>query len=82
MFYPTVGIDVAKHTLQAALLLNGKLKQKSCPNTPVGFKQLLDWLERHAGSTVHACLEATGRYHEGVASALHEAGYTVSVLNP
>lgn len=82
MFYPTVGIDVAKHTLQAALLLNGKLKQKSCPNTPVGFKQLLNWLERHAGSTVHACLEATGRYHEGVASALHEAGHTVSVLNP
>ena len=31
---------------------------------------------------VHACLEATGRYSLGIALALHEAGHTVSVVNP
>ena len=82
MSFPAVGIDVAKQTLQVALLVDGKLKQKSCPNTSEGFKQLLDWLTKHAGATVHVCLEATGRYHESVATALHEAGHRVSVLNP
>ena len=31
---------------------------------------------------VHACLEATGRYGLGIALALHEAGYVVSIVNP
>jgi transposase len=31
---------------------------------------------------VHACLEATGRYSEGLAEHLHAAGHTVSVINP
>jgi transposase len=77
-----LGIDIAKRTLQAALLVNGKLKQKSCANTPEGFKELLIWLERQGDGPVHACLEATGRYHEAVAEALIAAGHTVSVLNP
>lgn len=79
---PTLGIDVAKRTLQAALLIDGKLKQKSCPNTPDGFTQLLGWLDKHAGCPVHVALEATGRYHESVACALAAAGHTLSVLNP
>jgi transposase len=77
-----LGIDVAKRTLQVALLLNGKLKQKSCANNPEGFKDLLTWLTRQVEGPVHACVEATGRYHEAVAEALVEAGHTVSVLNP
>lgn len=80
--HAAVGIDVAKRTLQVALLQNNKVKQKSCPNSADGFKQLLDWLDRHAVEAVHVCLEATGRYHDGVALALHEAGHRVSVLNP
>ena len=82
MSIPALGIDVAKHTFQAALLINGKLKQKSCANSKDGFQQLLEWLARHAGSSVHACMEATGRYHEALAEALVEAGHVVSVLNP
>ena len=31
---------------------------------------------------MHACLEATGRYGDGLAIALHEAGHRVSVVNP
>lgn len=77
-----LGIDVAKRTLQVALLLNGKLKQKSCANSPEGFEELLVWIKRQVDGPVHACLEATGRYHEDVAGALVAAGHTVSVLNP
>ena len=79
---PAVGIDVAKRTLQIALLIDGKFKQKSCPNTPEGFVQLLSWLDKHAGCSVHVVLEATGRYQDAVACALVAAGHTVSVLNP
>lgn len=79
---PAVGIDVAKRTLQTALLIDGKFKQKSCPNTPEGFIQLLSWLDKHAGCSVHVALEATGRFHIAAACALVTAGHTVSVLNP
>lgn len=82
MSHYALGIDVAKRTFQAALLVDGKLKQKSCSNTVEGFGQLLDWLRRHGATTVHACMEATGRYHDLLAAALVEAGHVVSVLNP
>ena len=41
-------------------------------------------LQQHSNNTprVHACLEATGTYAEGVALALHGAGHTVSIVNP
>jgi transposase len=42
-----------------------------------------DCLARRAKNrTVHACLEATGRYGLGIALALHEAGYVGSIVNP
>ena len=31
---------------------------------------------------VHACLESTGRYSLGIASALYEADHVVSIINP
>jgi hypothetical protein len=31
---------------------------------------------------VHACLEATGRYGDGLALHLHDAGHRVSIVNP
>jgi len=78
-----VGIDVAKATLAVALLTaTGKTRQKRCPNTGVGHAELLQWLTRQAHGPAHIGLEATGGYQEAVAMALHEAGHTVSVLNP
>lgn len=35
-----------------------------------------------SASSVHACLEATGSYGDGVALFLHEQGYVVSLINP
>lgn len=78
-----LGIDVAKAKFVSALLTpDGRLRHKSCPNTPTGFAELGAWLERHGISRVHACLEATGTYGEALAMWLHGAGHLVSIVNP
>jgi transposase len=78
-----LGIDVAKAKFDVTLQRpDGKRWHKSFPNTPAGLTQLLAWLARYRATRVHATLEATGTYGEALATALHEAGHTVSVLNP
>jgi transposase len=77
-----LGIDVGKSKCQVVLLAAGKSRQKSISNSPEGYAQLSAWLARQGVSHVHACLEATGPYGDAVALYLHEAGHTVSVVNP
>lgn len=80
---PILGIDIAKLKFNACLInTSGKLKHRVFPNASTGFKQLLDWLSKQSAEPVHACLEATGTYGEPLALFLHEAGHTVSVVNP
>lgn len=78
-----LGIDMAKATFVVALRLpDGRLRRKSCANTPSGFEELGGWLARQPVARVHATLEATGTYGEALALWLHEAGHVVSVVNP
>jgi transposase len=82
-----LGIDIAKRTFAVALLRDPtqpeKLRhKKALPNTPAGFAALQAWLARHVARPVHACLEATGPYGEPLATFLHRAGCTVSLVNP
>jgi len=78
-----LGIDIAKAKFDVALLTtDGKVRRKSCLNTPAGFAELTRWLTRHGAPTVHAALEATGTYGDRLAHYLHDAGHVVSVLNP
>lgn len=78
-----LGIDIAKATFDVALLTpDGRVRRKSCANTPAGFADLARWLGRNGVAAVHASLEATGRYGDALAHHLHEAGHVVSVLNP
>ena len=78
-----LGIDIAKATFVVALLLpEGKLRRKSCANTPRGFVDLAEWLRGPRVAPVHACLEATGTSGEGLAAWLHAAGHRVSVIHP
>jgi transposase len=78
-----LGIDIAKAKFAAALLRpDGKVRHKSCANTPSGFAELAAWLQRQQVTRVHATLEATGTYGEAVATWLHDAGHVVSVVNP
>ena len=80
-----VGIDVAKRKLDVAVLDEaGKVKSKVLANDPAGFAALRTWLvERGAdAASTHVCLESTGVYSDGCATALADAGWKVSVVNP
>ena len=83
MTEPALGIDIAKLKFNACLINSrDKLKHKVFPNTSTGFEHLREWLSRQGVERVHACLEATGTYGEALALFLHQAGHTVSVINP
>src|SRR5512136_662219 len=82
MSEPVLGIDIAKQKVDAALLMGGKLKHKSCKNNTEGFELLSQWLRKQGVARLHACLEATGSYGDELALYLHEAGHTVSIVNP
>ncbi len=83
MTEPALGIDIAKLKFNVCLISSqGKLRHKVFPNNGAGFEQLRQWLAKHGGQRVHACLEATGTYGEALALYLHQAGHTVSVINP
>ena len=78
-----LGIDIAKLKFNACLInQDSKLKHKVFPNTVTGFEQLLAWRLRQGVQSVHTCLEATDTYGEALALCLHQAGHTVSVVNP
>jgi transposase len=83
MTAPVLGIDISKLKFNACLINSaGKLRHKLFPNTATGFVQLKEWLSKQGTQRAHVCLEATGTYGEPLALFLHEAGQTVSVINP
>jgi transposase len=77
-----LGIDVAKEKVDCVLLVDSHSGYQGFANTPAGFEQLGEWLRREQVLGVHACLEATGSYSEGLARYLVDQGHLVSVLNP
>ncbi len=77
-----LGIDLAKDSYQVTLLQAQHTARQSFPNQPAGFADLTRWLQAHRVTTLHACMEATGRYGEPLAAYLYAQGYTVSVINP
>ncbi len=78
-----LGLDVAKRSFDAALLLdNDRYRHRQFTNSPTGFTQLAAWLRQHATGPVHAGLEATGTYGNALALFLHQQGLRVSVINP
>ena len=77
-----LGIDISKQKFDAALFIDGKIKNKTCKNSTEGFDVLKTWLEKQGVETVHACLEATSNYGEDLAIYLHAAGHKVSIVNP
>jgi transposase len=74
-----VGADVARDQI---VLACPELKlARAIPNTPAGYRTLLaQW--RHEEVAVQVVCEATGPYHQSFTHALHEAGVSLSVLNP
>ena len=80
-----VGIDVSKgKSTVAAVNLTKEvtLTPREFEHNEVGLEQLIYNHLLTLDGEVRVVMEATGRYHESVAAALHEAGIYVSVVNP
>jgi len=77
-----LGIDISKADFHACLIQGKHLARNSFPNAPVGYRRLRTWLRNRGCDNVHVCMEATGAYWKGLATALYEAGTAVSVVNP
>lgn len=77
-----LGIDIAKDTFHVVLLAGTGTVDEGFPNTAKGFARLATWLVKHAAGHVRACMEATGRYGDGLAHWLHDQGHVVSIVNP
>ena len=82
-----VGIDVSKDTLDLCMLydgMKGRVKTRNIRNDRSAVAHILRWLRlQHCGpEDVHVVMEATGVYHERLATSLHDAGFCVSLANP
>lgn len=84
-FAIAVGIDIAAHSLAVHLDCPDTAPVAlTLPNTAGGWEQVMQTL------TTSGCLpaatlvvmEATGAYWQGLATALHSAGWAVSVISP
>lgn len=74
----TIGIDVAKETVEVAFGINGAVEQFT--NEAEGHDSLI---ERLSGTAVELIvLEATGGYEIAIAGALQVAGLPVAIINP
>lgn len=78
-----LGIDVAKAKLDCALRLpDNRYKHKVIENNQKGFAALVEWLDKHAATDAHVCMEATSVYWEAIAEYLASNNMIVSVVNP
>ena len=63
-----IGIDISKSKFDVAvLLLNNKIKNRKFNNRVSGFAEFIEWLKKLETKDLHACMEATGNYGEGLA---------------
>jgi transposase len=83
-----IGIDVGKNKLDCLWLkdvLSEKVKTKVFKNNQEDFENITQWLIKVTSAQpeqLHITLEATGIYHEGVATHLFNQGFQVYVVNP
>jgi len=77
-----VGIDMAKDSFDAAVRLSGRVHRGHFKNSVQGFHQFQGWLRKLDVKEANLWLEPTGRYHEALATWMHERNWTVRVANP
>ena len=77
-----IGIDISKDSFDMVLRGTGSEQHRVFSNDQKGFKALVGWAEKQPERVVRICMEATGSYGEGLAEALYQRGYRVSVVNP
>jgi transposase len=74
-----VGIDVHKHTHAVALIddRGGEIATLIIPNTPKGYRSLIDWLVDQDAATAVIGVESPGSYGRCLVTALAGAGFEV-----
>ncbi len=74
-----VGIDVHKHNHAAALIddRGGQIAALALPNSPVGYRRLIDWLLDHQAGDAVVGVESPGSYGRCLVAALIAAGFQV-----
>jgi transposase len=81
-----LGLDIAKASFTACLMIDQQQTQRTFSNSIEGFEQLDAWITKRycqgKFQHLHACMEATGSYGVAVARFLHQRGYRVSIANP
>lgn len=82
MTIKTIGIDISKSKLDVAVLEEERYRMATFDNSREGYRKLANWLKKGRARGAHVCIEATGRYGEGVAHYLHQRRYPVSMVNP
>jgi transposase len=78
-----LGIDISKQKFDVCLTTTagGKERYRTFKNTAAGFNELAAFLKLHGAASVHACMEPTGRFCEGLALWLREQKHKVSIVN-
>lgn len=77
-----LGIDIAKVSFEVALLQDDVFQSMTFDNNKSGWRALYRWLKKHRAQQSHVCMEATGRYGDGLAAFLYARRCNVSVVNP
>ena len=74
-----VGIDVHKHNHAAALIddRGAQLAALSLPNSPAGYRRMIDWLAAHQAADAVIGVESPGSYGRCLVAALTAAGFEV-----
>ena len=75
-----VGVDVAKASLDAAWISDGRTQHATLANDRAGISSLIGQLP--PASEARLVVEATGGYERALVTALVEAGYPTAVVNP
>ena len=78
----TIGLDISKRTIDAAILCDNQYKTAKFDNSKTGFIKLNQWIKKNNLDNPHICMEATGTYYEAVADYLFDQNYRISVVNP
>lgn len=76
-----LGIDIAKASFEVFLIGEGISKGGHFSNDRRGYEALSQWLQKQGVQKVHACMESTGRYGEGLAEKMYEQGHELSIVN-
>ena len=76
------GMDVSKKDISLALLKDNRFFEKTIPNSLAGFKEILNFLQKHNALKAECFLESTGSYSEAVADFLFDHKFIVKVVNP